>query len=289
MIFDSQRFFTHGCLIYDDVLGATLQDREVKEEHTLLAWYEDDEWDLVGDPLDWTAIGLVRPDEKQPELLALSPDGEACVFSGKGVKFEQIADELEAPLTGLGVVNNKAFAVGMGYQVWRRDGPGDWKQLYAGDPDEPVGFTHIHGFGSRDLYAVGWSGAIWRYKAKKWGPETSPTQETLGHVCCASDGKVYACGSNGVLLEGKDGKWKQIDLGEAKDHLWSLVEYEGAIYGSGEFGVFRLGPNGIESPDFGDDELTFRELSVAGGCLCSVGEEDILVFDGEDWSAIPVR
>ena len=77
-----------------------------------------------------------------------------------------------------------------------------------------------------------------------------------------------------------------------------MVEYRDAIYAASMDMLIRIAGDEVEVVDvadiIGDDDedelgLSFGQLSVAGDTLCSIGEIDVLLFDGTDWTRVPTE
>jgi len=71
------------------------------------------------------------------------------------------------PFRGVRDIAGKAYAVGMGGQVYRRDNLQTWTRLGNSLP-HAIDLEAIHGFNEEEIYAVGWKGALWRFDGTDW-------------------------------------------------------------------------------------------------------------------------
>jgi hypothetical protein len=109
----------------------------------------------------------------------------------------------------------------------------------------------------------------------------------LVDVCCGGDGMVYACGREGLLLKGRNQSWQILDLGEMNQDIWSLAWFEGRLYLSTMYRLFKLEGNTLAAVDTGSEHpKTCYRLSAADGVLWSIGGKDVLAFDGKTWTRI---
>jgi hypothetical protein len=299
MLLDSERIFVRGAIANHDLLGFALTDISLERQgelNTIFGVYRNQTWGAV-DIRGWPTVGFVSLPLGTP-FLALEPDGNVFVFDADAGNDEIIPGvEDVGPLNGLGSVGELAYAVGMGYQVYRRDAPGRWvsiRQPSADAAHDALGLNAIHGFAADDLYAVGWEGEIWHFDGRVWLREDSPTNFILSSVVCASDGTVYACGRHGVIVHGRPGQWQIVGSEEKIEDFWSIVEYRGEIYIASMQSLFKLSNGDLEEIVFesAEDEdagPTFYQLSVADNCLCSVGETDVMLYDGSTWTRLPTE
>jgi hypothetical protein len=109
----------------------------------------------------------------------------------------------------------------------------------------------------------------------------------LVDVCCGGDGYVYACGSDGVLIRGKRGKWNVIEMADFSESLWSVAWYAGHLYAASMDNVFVLGDDGLAPVYMGEDfAKSCYDLVVGAGVLWSIGAKDVMSFDGQEWTRI---
>jgi hypothetical protein len=271
----------------------------LKTDHTHVVGWHAGQW--VGGNIgqrNWTTVGaaLCRHPLEQGVFLGLW--GEIlCVGSGD-VHDEQIiaSDEdtpaQRGPMRGIRGIGGKAYAVGMARQVYRRDGANLWSCIDQGArlrDGEPVtkSFEAIDGFSEEEIYAVGRGGAIWRYDGRLWQPVDSPTNMILTNVCCAGDGRGYACGRVGMLVRGRGQTWEVIEHEDTEEDFWGLAWYNDTLYLSTMRFVYTLQGDHLQPVDFGDDAPgTCFHLSAADGVLWSIGAKDVMAFNGTTWARI---
>jgi hypothetical protein len=178
------------------------------------------------------------------------------------------------------------YAVGFQGTVFRLDGPRVWTRLDEGLPRD-FDIEAMDGFGPTEMYAVGFSGAVWQFDGRQWAPRHLPTNATLNAVKCGGDGTVYIGGKGGVLLRGRGDKWSLVELDVTDEDFWDLEWFEGTLYASTMLGVFRLDGDSSSEVDFGSDEPeTTYHLSAATGVLWSIGDKDVMSFDGKTWTRV---
>jgi hypothetical protein len=189
-------------------------------------------------------------------------------------------------ISSVSTVAGKAIAVGVGGLAYRLDTLSGWTRIDEGLP-ESFDAMSVHGFGADDLYAVGSRGDIWRYDGQNWSKCDTPTNANLNSVCCAPDGMVYAAGRGGVLLSGRATTWKMIEHRETEDDFWDLEWFSGELYLSTMSALFCLRNGELRRRQFGKDVPgTCYHLSATSDVLWSIGEEDVLSFDGKNWTRV---
>jgi hypothetical protein len=89
------------------------------------------------------------------------------------------------------------------------------------------------------------------------------------------------------VIEWLDENHPGINLNRGYGDIWSAVWYRGKLYLSGYKDVFTLEGTRLEPVDMGEDypETTYQ-LSAYQNTLISIGEKDILTFNGEHWTRI---
>jgi|GEM_PF-2500813 len=119
-------------------------------------------------------------------------------------------------------IGGAAFIAGTLRTVFRREGPNHWTCLsgnnlgvreQAAKQKRNFGFNDIGGFGLNDIYACGDDGDLCHYNGKQWKTLNCPTNKKLTALCCASNGKVYIGGNDGLLIEGRGDEWQIIAKG----------------------------------------------------------------------------
>lgn len=260
-----------------------------------LLW-RDGKWFKAG-TTDWLCSGISYAEGPLDTLIAPGEFGDVHVRGGGVDKKEKIGDKASAPkdrgpLRGVRRIDGATYVVGMDRQVYVRGGNGSWSAFDKGarpdkDSEEVVGFEAIDGYGSNDLYAVGWEGEIWHQAGKQWKQIDSPVNQVLVDVCCAGNGKVYACGREGLLLRGRDARWEVVtDLG-FDDDFWSLAWFKGKLYIASMDDLYVFDGKRLQLLDTEDVEMeTAYKLTATDGELWSIGAKDVVVYDGKKWTRI---
>jgi hypothetical protein len=183
-------------------------------------------------------------------------------------------------------IDRKAYAAGHMGAVYRLDAIKNWTRIDEGLPRE-LNIEAIHGFGAADVYVGGKRGYLWHWDGSRWTNLELPTNVHLTRIKCAPDGVVYVAGHKGLLLRGRHQSWSIVDHGVTTDTIWSLEWFNDQLYVATRNALFRLSPDTLEAIDFGGDPpKTFYHLSAVEGVMWSIGEEDVMSFDGARWKRI---
>ena len=191
--------FTSGVVRYKDLvyLIAT-EDKLAKRQipHAAIITWDQAKWGQGN--VDWAAISVCVVKHPSEQMVAIGVDGQANVCGSGEEHDEDIRDGKIIPanrgdLRWVCCINGRAFAAGMDRQVYKREGRGKWVCIDESmrppeNDDSPVGFNGIDGFTDKDIYAVGFQGAIWHFNGTVWKQLASPTNIVLSSVCCAGDG-----------------------------------------------------------------------------------------------------
>lgn len=288
-------FVTGAVRFRDLVYVSTLDDSiESRIEHSHLYGWDSGNWGYGG-ARDWPTASVTVTQQPIQQALFMSPYGDVSLF-GSGQESEEKINTPEGDPVDRGhlrqvrTIGQRTFAVGMGRQVYRRDGADHWTcldQTIRPAIGETKGFESIDGFDESDLYAVGWDGEIWHYNGQQWSQKESPTNLVLTRVLCAGDGQVYASGRRGLLIVGRGDAWQPIEQEDVTSDIWDLAWYDGKLYLSTMRGLYTLQGGSLVEVDFGDDTpATCYHLSVADGVMWSFGAKDIMAFDGNTWTRI---
>lgn len=139
--------------------------------------------------------------------------------------FENGLDEAVLPalrqvtVQSLRTIAGQAYVAGGLRTVFRREGPNQWTCMTGNDLSvqaleikrkQSLGFDDIGGFAADDLYACGDGGDLFHYDGARWRGLDPPTNADLRALCCAPNGQVYVGGRDGLLLEGRGTRWRQI-------------------------------------------------------------------------------
>lgn len=244
-----------------------------------------------GGECPWLTAGVAVVRSPVEQLIAVGEFG-GVLLVGSGDRHEEVIEvggrsvAERGPLRGVRLVGECVYVVGADSQVYRREGAHQWRAWDEGLPGG-VRFEAVDGFGEADLVAVGWDGAVWRCVDGVWGSVVSPTDAVLVDVCCAGDGRVFACGRQGLLVCGVGDEWSVLDVAGFSDDLWSVAWYGGELYVATMSEVLRLGAAGLEVVDMGEDRAgSCYDLVTGDGVMWSVGAKDVMAFDGTTWSRI---
>ncbi len=238
---------------------------------------------------------------------------EGDVFAQHGLKedgkpnlIEESHIEIQnnCPITRVRGIAGKAYISAHWRTVFRREGVDEWTCLYGNDPKQieqwqedgvELGFNDIGGFSENDIYACGGEGDLFHFDGKVWKNLDCPTNADLKSLCCAPNGKVYIGCSHGMLIEGRDEKWKVLDVRAPDVNISDMAWYRDQLYlacgGDGLYvfdqkdiqpapGLRSLGSMVTEQSQFSDDEK--HALIEAGADQGIVEFMDRLSLDGDD-------
>lgn len=183
-------------------------------------------------------------------------------------------------------IGGKAYAVGHDGMVCRLDSLNQWTRIDEGLPGE-FDIEGIHGFAGDDIYATGFKGQLWHFNGKIWNKLELPTNTNLSRLRCMEDENVYIGGHGGILVRGRGNQWTIIDHDETNKDIWGISWFNDEAYISTMSMVYRLKGQNLEPVNFGEDPpRTTYQLSAAKDVLWSIGEKDIMSFDGKRWTRI---
>lgn len=289
--------YRSGAVRYADLAYVLCIDPDLQADglpHTAFYAWDDGGWGMY-DIGRWAAHSVCITQTPKDQAIALGENGCVRVMGNNDDYDEYIAGPGVSPGTPREIRNIGGFAYvcGMDRQVFKREQPGHWVALHGDMPDQPApdvvfGFESIHGYSEQDVYAVGWHGEIWHGDGRAWTRCDSPTDRLLTRVVCAGDGWVYACGLQGLLIRGRHEGWAIVDQAATDADLRDMEWFDGTLYVATGHALYRLHDDRLELVDMGGDLIprSCHSLSSADGLLWSVGEDDILAFDGRAWRRI---
>jgi hypothetical protein len=225
----------------------------------------------------------------------LGKNGEAVEVRAGVATLEQIEGaglNMMQPYGYLSAIKNiqgELYACGYGRQVYRRE-ESQWISIADGIlTREPArGFFDIDGASRSSLYAVGWDGEIYFHDGQAWRQDDSHTTEHLASVRCLGKDDVWVAGDNGVVLHGSFNQWQIIRDDAFTDNWYCIEEFNGRMYLAGHGQLAYVDGEAIRAVDVGlGRDITTHRLHARDGRLWSIGEKDILVFDGKAWQAVP--
>jgi hypothetical protein len=226
-------------------------------------------------------------------IVLISSGGVYSVFSGQvhaGNIFDESQPQPTEPRYGsfssVAQIGGRAHAVGLRGMVYRLDAPASWTRIDEQLPRE-FDVQAIHGFSESDIYAVGFKGELWQFNGQFWLKRDLPTKVNLASVKCAEDGIVYIGGDGGLLIRGRNEAWEILDQSPMQSDIWDIEWFGGELYVSTFSGLYRLKGSDLELILFGEDKpKSFYSLCVGEGVLWSVGEADVMSFDGTNWTPV---
>jgi hypothetical protein len=243
---------------------------------------------------EYSANSICMISNPELSLVKTSPSGNFSVQSREEFIIGNIFRHAKPPsereiygsIHGVYSVAGKAYAVGFGGIVYRMDTIGDWSWIGEQLP-ESFDIAAIDGFSETDIYACGLKGALWHFDGETWRPLDSPTKLHLQKIRCTPEGAVYAAGAKGMILKNEGGAWRVVDHGGMDRDIWGLEYFAGKLYVSTFSGVFTLEGDKLEPVDFdGNSPQSTHKLAQCLECIWSVGDRDIVSFDGQTWSKI---
>lgn len=224
----------------------------------------------------------------------LGKNGEAVEIKGGVPRIEQIPDaglNVERPygyVSAIKTIAGELYVCGHGRQVYRRSS-GAWQSI-AGNMqtrEGGTGFFDIDGASRSCVYAVGWHGEIFFYDGKQWQQDDSPTSAHLASVRVVAPDDVWIAGDKGVVLHGSFNRWRVLQSEDFPDNWYSIETFNGDTYLAANESLARVQGNTIVPVDVGlGRPITTHRLHAKDGLLWSIGEKDILVFDGTRWQEI---
>lgn len=253
------------------------------------------QWGRFAEDFDMDGKSMAFGGPPNKAWWVLGKNGEVIQVAGSTVNAEQIPGAGLLVPDGYGYVNTiknidgELYVCGYHRQVYKRVGS-QWLSIADGivTRETATGFFDIDGTNSSQVYAVGWKGEIYFHDGREWHRDDSPTNAHLASVRCIAPDNVWICGNGGILLHGSFGRWQIIrDVGFT-GNWYCIEEYESTIYLAGNGLLAYVDGNAIRPVDVGlNRPITTNRLHAKEGLLWSIGEKDILVFDGKSWREIP--
>lgn len=289
--------FLTGAVRFHDLGYLILTDDSINQTdipHSQFVTWDAGRWGNAGQK-NWTTVSACICKHPTEQMVAIGPYGEVMVIGGGDIHEEEIGDgedspNLRGPLRHVRCIGERAYAVGMNRQVYRRDGVDQWNLIDQGmrpGNEGVVGFESVDGFSEEDIYAVGWEGEIWHYNGNIWNRIESPTNLILTDVCSGGNGRVYACGRLGLLLQGRFNQWEIIEHESLTEDIWSLAWFNGELYLATMRALYVLQGGQLVPVVFGEDvPSSCFHLRTAQGVLWSIGKKDVMAFDGKQWLRI---
>jgi len=196
-------------------------------------------------------------------------------------------------LFSIRAIGRDVYCVGMLREIYRLGVNGSWEIFNQGaEPNDKdglvVGFRDIDGIASSTLTCVGLGGEIWHYEGRSWTRADSPTNMRLDAVRQLDGDTVIACGEKGTIVRGYGNFWECIDTEDVKHDLVSIEIFNGKTFIASRSTIYEIDGNRLQPVNMGiSHKLSVGYLSAAGDSLWSVGNSDVIVFDGSIWTEIP--
>jgi hypothetical protein len=274
-----------GCLLACDP-----ETEETSPHARILAWHQgkiSESW------VKFNAHAICRVSSPEPAVVLISSEGLCAVYSANvyvGNIFAESTPSASEPRHGsfrsVSAIAGSAYAVGLRGMAYRFDAPTNWTRVDEGLPND-FNIQRIHGFSAGEIYAAGSHGELWCRAEGQWKRLELPTNVNLTSINCAVDGNVYVGGHKGLLIRGRKDTWEVIQFDDFKQDIWDLEWFDGALYVSTLSALYRLKGNSLDPVLFsGDEPASFYHLSSSENVLWSIGEEDVMSYDGNRWSRV---
>ena len=183
-------------------------------------------------------------------------------------------------------IDGQAYGIGTSGLVYRYEKKSSWTNLGKGI-DRSFSGQGIAGFSENDIYAVGLHGLIYHFNGQSWRQITTPTNLNFNTVVCGGDGYVYAAGQSGEIICGRNNLWETITPEDLNEDIWGLAWFNETLYASTFNRVIERQENDFTDVDFGNcTPLSYYQLSSGEGTLWSIGEKDVLAFNGTEWKKV---
>lgn len=233
-------------------------------------------------------------------------DRECAVYvlgSGQDRLENPIATGPVGPLRGaprkVRTIDGYAYAVSGGRGLCKRLGPDRWLSLCPPVTIDPKsareeyeltkdwGFSDVDGFSATDIYMVGGVGDLWHYDGAGFRQVALKTDMYLETVCCAGNGTVYIGAQSGTLIAGRGHHWRLVQRGGMSLPYTDLVWHDGALYGTNDYGLWRLHGDRMEPVDLPDEvRVCCGHLSAHDGVMLMAGVHGAAYLEGGRWTLL---
>jgi hypothetical protein len=293
--------FIEGTLYGGDNMVVIASSEKLEEDdvdHAFICHLKNGKWDFWYEA--FSAIKVCVIDAAETTLVVMGMAGEILVGDSRGFRREAVDRTDEGPnrlrpLNDMREIDQYVHVAGMRRQVFRRpvNTPG-WERFDDGvlvpkTSREVAGFLTIDGFSGSEIYAAGYRGQLWYFDGKKWRKIDSPTNLRLEALCCVAGDSVIVVGDEGVILRGRDDRWDVVAQDLTDETFTDVETFQERIFISTEVGIlYELQGDQLVGVDLGlGKEITTSNLHSDGRRLLSVGDRDLLVYDGMGWAEVP--
>ena len=193
-------------------------------------------------------------------------------------------------------INGFAYSVGRVREIYKRVAVGQWERFnseglpdssYRGKSRRHMGFNDMDGPDESLLYAVGGHGDVHRYDGRRWHHCDFPSNEQLGTVTVAPDGRVYISGEGGNLWVGEKDTWQQIERGVSSVLYNDSVWFNDQLWLCSDYYLRVLEGDQLVRPRFGKQDIHLSgHMDARDGLLVVAAGGRVDVFDGERWQCL---
>lgn len=277
-------FFDGKAIRQNDYFFALLDKADIEQsiENTYFIRRQNDTWSYLGDT-DWRVATICVNRGSEPSLAGFSEEGDSVIFDAMGMHTETLSDfcQFEFTVRKAKNISGITYVVTYGGIIFQRSGIGGWTFAKLPDRNDGGFLESIDISSDGTQYVVGLNSEVWKKSSDRWEEIDVQSNVHLNDICCRSDGKIYICGSDGILLVGEQNKWVVVDS-NVSDDLWRIVEFNGIIYVSSMNCLFELTVQGlIPSELMNNLNLdTFYNLESNGREMLFVGEQRVITVDG---------
>lgn len=286
--------FVSGIPIHNDAGYLILHSNLLDEDHSILAIYRNNE--ILGMPVATLCSGIKN---YQSTMLFVGEDGQLWEFKNNNFELLSVLENVGSPLRDISLDGNgNLIIVGSLHQIYRKEDGKNWTKdtlnpissgLIRGLDLPLYGLESVASFPKKETYAVGWGGECFMEMNNIWNPISLPTNLDLHKIICAPDSFSYICGDNGIVIRGRENRWRVIENNLTDENLWGLVFFKNRIFVSSMYEIFEIIDDSLRSLKFDtNDEApsTTYLLTACDEVLWSIGEKHLSQFDGKNWKQL---
>jgi len=254
--------------------GKTLQSSNIMRN-------KDVKWKYIGE-INWRAV-TVAPNNAG--MLIGSENGDIATIDKEIITVFHLSDIYDGDFTLRKICSFKYFSLAVGYGgvFFSLDRDLNWIYNKICRSNKPSWIESVDIDKEGVQYFVGLKGEIWSDASGELVQLSVPTNSDLNDVCCSSNGYVYICGSDGLLLKGHGEKWTIIEPPEGfSDDFWRVIEFKDKIWVSSMKHLFEWTSECLLLNDMGDiyEISNYYNLRCNEQELMIVDERHTLSFDG---------